>query len=80
MINNYSITNIYEKPYKNSKLSSQMIYGETFKVLNIKKNWIKIKTVNDNYIGFIKKKNFFQKFTPKFKVSVPKTKIFIKKK
>ena len=57
-----------------------MIYGETFKVLNIKKNWIKIKTVNDNYIGFIKKKNFFQKFTPKFKVSVPKTKIFIKKK
>ena len=60
MINNYSITNIYEKPSNNSKLSSQMIYGETFKVLNIKKNWIKIKTVNDNYIGFIKKKISFK--------------------
>ena len=37
-----------------------MIYGETFKVLNIKNNWIKIKTVNDNYIGFIKKKISFK--------------------
>lgn len=80
MINNYSITNIYEKPSYNSKLSSQMIYGEAFNVLNIKNNWIKIKTIDDNYIGFIKKKKFCQKFIPKFKVSVPKAKIFIKKK
>ena len=37
MINNYPIVNIYEKRSLNSKLSSQLIYGEKFKVLKKKK-------------------------------------------
>ena len=58
MINNFPLTNIYEKPRKNSKLSSQMIYGEKFKIISKKNNWLKIETNFDHYVGFIKKKNF----------------------
>ena len=58
MINNYPIVNIYEKKSLKSKLSSQILFGEKFKILSDKKDWLKIKTAYDNYIGFIKKKNF----------------------
>ena len=61
MINNYPIVNIYEKNSLKSKLSSQLIYGEKFQILNKKKDWLKIKTSYDNYIGFIKKKKIFKK-------------------
>ena len=59
MINNYPIVNIYEKNSLKSKLSSQLIYGEKFQILNKKKDWYKIETSYDKYIGFIKKKKFF---------------------
>ena len=54
MINNYPIVNIYEKNSLKSKLSSQLIYGEKFQILNKKKDWYKIETSYDKYIGFIK--------------------------
>ena len=41
MINNFSVINIYESPNLDSKLSSQMLYGEKFRVLSKKKNWLK---------------------------------------
>ena len=58
MINNYPIVNIYEKNSLNSKLSSQLIYGEKFKILKKKKDWLKIRTSYDKYTGFIKKRKF----------------------
>ena len=58
MINKYSCINIYENKKKNSKLSSQILYGEKFTILKRYKDWYKIKTSYDKYIGFIKKKNF----------------------
>ena len=63
-INNYS--NIYKKPSKQSEVTSQIIYGEKFKILAKNKSWIKIKTSFDNYKGFIKKTRFVKKFNPKF--------------
>lgn len=68
--------NIYEKPSYKSKISSQIIYGEKFRVIYSKKNWLKVKTIFDNYIGFIKKRNFPIKFNPKLKISVLKARIF----
>ena len=53
---NYSISNIYLKPSFNSEVISQILYGEKFKILSKERNWVKIKTSFDNYIGFIKKK------------------------
>ena len=80
MINNFSLINIYEKPKQYSKLSSQMLYGEKFKILEKKGHWLKIKTNYDNYTGYIRKKKFLIKeFVPTFKVSSKKTKIFTKR-
>ncbi len=80
MINNFSLINIYEKPKQYSKLSSQMLYGEKFKILENKGHWLKIKTNYDNYTGYIRKKKFLTKeFVPIFKVSSKKTEIFTKR-
>ena len=67
--------NIYERPSINSKISSQVIYGEKFKILKKTKNFIKIRTFYDKYPGYIKNKNFIKKFKPTHKVKVLKTKI-----
>ena len=59
MQNNYFnkslIVDIFERPNKNSNISSQIIYGEKFKILSKKKDFYKIKTLYDNYIGYIYK-------------------------
>ena len=68
--------NIYERPSINSKISSQIIYGEKFKILKKTKNFIKIKTFYDRYYGYIKNKNFNKKFKPTHKVKVLKTRIY----
>ena len=83
MKNNFfksSLGNIYSKPSIRSEIASQILYGEKFKILQKKKNWIKIKTNFDNYIGFIKKKKFNNKFIPSKKVFKIKSIIYIKKK
>ena len=51
-IGNFS--NIYKHASKRSEVTSQIIHGEKFKILAKSKNWIKIKTLFDNYKGFIK--------------------------
>ena len=79
MINKYSFINIYEDKKKNSKLSSQILYGEKFKILKKYGDWYKIKTDYDKYVGFIKQRKF-QKFThkPTHKVSSLKANVFSK--
>ena len=68
--------NIYERPSINSKISSQIIYGEKFKILNKEKNFIKIKTFYDRYTGYIKNNNFIKSFNPTHKIKVLKTRIY----
>ena len=72
---NYPYINIFENPSNNSKISSQIIYGEKFKVLGKVKNFLKIRTSYDRYHGFIKKKKFEKKIKATHKVKVLKTKI-----
>ena len=43
-----------------------------------KKNWIKIKTLFDNYIGYIINSKYVKKFNPKYKISDLKARIFKK--
>ncbi len=76
---NSYLGNIYLKPSLNSEVLSQILYGEKFKILNKKKNWVKIKTNYDNYIGYIKKNKFYQNFKPERKIYKLKSQIFIKK-
>ena len=75
-IGNFS--NIYKKPSSKSEVTSQIIYGEKFKILSKNKNWIKIKTSFDNYKGFIRNSKYIEKFSPNYKVNSLKAKIFKK--
>ena len=75
-IGNFS--NIYKKPSKTSEVTSQIIYGEKFKILSKNKNWIRIKTLFDNYKGFIKNSKYVEKFNPNYKVNSLKARIFKK--
>ena len=68
--------NLYEKPSYKSKISSQVIYGEKFKILSKKKGWLKIKTAFDKYVGYTKNIKYSNKFSPTHKISVQKTNIF----
>ena len=72
----YSCINIYEQPSINSKISSQIIYGEKFKVLRKIKSFLKIRTSYDRYTGYIKNKKFIKKFKPTHKVKVLKTRVY----
>ena len=59
-------------------MSSQILYGEKFKKKKKKKEWLKIKTNFDNYIGYIKNKDYVKKFYPKYKVYSLKARIINK--
>ena len=75
---NHSETNIYSKPSSNSDVSSQILYGEKFKILSKNKDWIKIKSSFDNYVGFIKNEKYTIKHNPSHKVYSLKATIFDK--
>ena len=51
-------SNIYKLPNRRSEVTSQILYGERFKILSKRKGWIKIKLLYDRYVGFIKNKNY----------------------
>ena len=70
--------NIYEKASKSSKISSQLLYGEKFKILSTNKNWIKIKSNFDNYTGYIQNKSYSKGFNANYKVSSLKANIYKK--
>ena len=81
MLNNkyystYPCINIYERPSIRSKISSQIIYGEKFKVLRKVENFLKIRTSYDKYHGYIINKKFNYTAKPTHKVKVLKTKIY----
>ena len=80
MINNYPIVNIYEKESLKSKISSQLIYGERFQILNKKKSWLKIKTSYDKYTGFIKTRKFMKDIKTTHKISSLFARIYSKPK
>ena len=76
---NKSIGNINSEPFLKSEVTSQILYGEKFKILSKSKGWVKIKTKYDNYTGFIKSQKFLKKFKPTNKVCKLKSRIFKKK-
>ena len=58
MKSSLSIINVYNKKNTKSKLVTQLLYGESFKIIKKNGKWIKIKNHSDGYKGFIIKKNF----------------------
>ena len=77
---NKSLANIRSKPSSKSEVISQILYGEKFLIIKKIKNWIKIKALYDNYIGFIKLDKFQDKFSPKYKIFKIKSHVYKKSK
>ena len=57
-VNNLTITNLYKKKTLKSKIDTQLLYGENFRVIKKISNWKKIRIERDGYKGFIKSKKF----------------------
>ena len=70
--------NIYKLPNIRSEVTSQILYGERFKILSKRKGWIKIKSLYDRYSGFIKNKTYVKELKISHKVSNIQANIFNK--
>ena len=68
--NNYPIINLYKKTSLKSEIVTQMIYGESFKIINELSQWMKIRIKEDGYIGYLKKRKFNSYIEPTHKISV----------
>ena len=55
MRNNQPVINVYNKKNKKSEVVTQLLYGESFKIIQKNGRWIKIKNDSDKYKGFILK-------------------------
>ena len=71
-------SNIYKKASKKSEVTSQILYGEKFKILSKNKEWIKIKSTYDNYVGYMENKDYVKKLFVNYKVFSLKAQVFNK--
>ena len=74
-----NFSSIHKKPSKFSEVTSQILYGEKFKILTKNKNWIKIKTSFDRYVGYIQNKRYVKIHNPTHKIFILKAPIYNKK-
>ena len=74
------IKNIYKKQSKKSEITSQILYGEKIRILKIKNRWLRIRTFNDNYSGYIKNEKLKKGLKIIFKTNKSKTRIFSQNK
>ena len=74
------LSNIYKKPNVVSEVTSQILYGEKFKIISKNKSWIKIKVLFDNYTGYIKNKDYTEDHKPTHKIFILKANIHNKQK
>ena len=74
--NNFSLTNLHKKPSVRSEILTQMIYGDSFSILNKTRKWLKVKIKEDGYKGYIKNKNFTDFLKPTHKINILKAKVY----
>ena len=58
MRSNIPVINVYQRNNIKSVIVTQLLYGDTFKKIKKKGKWVKIKTIADNYTGYIKNRIF----------------------
>ena len=74
--NNLPVVNLYKNTSLKSKISTQLLYGDNFKVLKKFGIWKKIKIKKDGYTGYIKNSKFSKPIKANFKVCVLKARLF----
>ena len=78
MINNRLILNVYEDSSSEKKISTQLLYGDKFKIIKRFNNALKIKTSYDNYVGYITRRKFPKNEKQTHKISVLKASLYTK--
>ena len=78
MINNRLILNVYEDSFSKKKISTQLLYGDKFKIIKRFNNALKIKTSYDNYVGYITRRKFPKNEKQTHKISVLKASLYTK--
>ena len=74
--NNFSVVNLYKKQSIKSEIVTQIIYGESFSISQKNKKWLKIKIKEDNYKGYIQRKNYLEYLKPSHKINKLKARIY----
>ena len=74
--NTFTVINLYKKPSIKSEIVTQMLYGDSFSVSKKTQRWLKIKIKEDNYKGYVRRKNFSHYMKPTHKVNILKSKIY----
>ena len=64
---NISIVPLRKEQSQKSEMISQLLYGETFEILELSNNWSRIKMNFDNYEGWIKNNQFLKINNKEFK-------------
>ena len=72
-----SVISVRIAPSHKSELTSQILFGEDFQVLETKDDWLYIKTSYDNYEGWINNKESFVKIPEIFLKKLSDTEPFI---
>ncbi len=57
-INNLAVITMRSEPSDKAEIVNQILYGETFDIIEENEKWSKIKLKHDNYIGWIDKKQW----------------------
>ena len=78
MINNKLILNVYENSSSKKKISTQLLYGDKFKIIKRFNSTLKIKTSYDNYVGYIIRGKFPENEKQTHKISVLKASLYTK--
>ena len=78
MINNRLILNLYEDKFSKKKISTQLLYGDKFKIIKRFNSRLKIKTSYDNYVGYITRRKFPKNEKQTHKISVLKASLYTK--
>ena len=76
--NNLPLINLYKKKGFGSKIDTQLLYGDNFKVKKKLRKFSKIKIKKDGYTGFIKNGNFSDPIKPNYKIAVLKARLYTK--
>ena len=74
--NNFSVINLHKKASLKSEVVTQIIYGESFSILKKNNKWLKIKIKEDNYKGYIQRKNYSGYLKPSHKINKLNAKIY----
>ena len=77
MKSNSSVLNVYKKRTKKSAVVTQLLYGDSFKKLDQKGSWLKIKNDSDYYKGYIKNKKFSLIYKSTHKVCVLHSNLYL---